>query len=71
MEYIIMALPVFALIWLAISIIQFCRTNKEDVEKRRALKKQIKISSIIIAAWVAIIGGFLLLIMYSIAVYGM
>jgi len=71
MEYIIMALPVFALIWLAISIIQFCRTNKEDVEKRRALKKQIKISSIIIAAWVAIVGGFLLLIMYSIAVYGM
>lgn len=71
MEYIIMARPVFALIWLAISIIQFCRTNKEDVEKRRALKKQIKISSIIIAAWVAIIGGFLLLIMYSIAVYGM
>jgi len=71
MEFIIMALPVFALIWLAISIIQFCRTNKEDVEKRRALKKQIKISSIIIAAWVAIIGGFLLLIMYSIAVYGM
>lgn len=56
MEFIIMALPVFALIWLAISIIQFCRTNKEDVEKRRALKKQIKISSIIIAAWVAIIG---------------
>lgn len=71
MEFIIMALPVFALIWLAISIIQFCRTNKEDVEKRRALKKQIKISSIIIAAWVAIIGGFLLLLMYSIAVYGM
>ncbi len=71
MEFIIMALPVLALIWLAISIIQFCRTNKEDVEKRRALKKQIKISSIIIAAWVAIIGGFLLLIMYSIAVYGM
>ena len=28
-----MALPVLALIWLAISIIQFCRTNKEDVEK--------------------------------------
>lgn len=71
MEFIIMALPVLALIWLAISIIQFCRTNKEDVEKRRALKKQIKISSIIIAAWVAIIGGFLLLLMYSIAVYGM
>lgn len=71
MEFIIMALPVLALIWLAISIIQFCGTNKEDVEKRRALKKQIKISSIIIAAWVAIIGGFLLLIMYSIAVYGM
>lgn len=71
MEYIIMALPVFALIWLVISIIQFCRTNKEDVEKRRVLKKQIKISSIIIAAWVAIVGGFLLLIMYSIAVYGM
>lgn len=71
MELLILALPVLALIWLVFSIIQFCRTNKENIEKRKALKKQIIISSVLIVAWIAIIGGFLFFIMYSIAVNGM
>ncbi len=71
MELIILALPVLALVWLISSIIQFCRTNKENTEKRKILKKQIIISAILIVAWFAIIGGFLLFIIYSIAVHGM
>ena len=71
MELIILALPVLALVWLISSIIQFCRTNKENTEKRKILKKQIRISAILIVAWFAIIGGFLLFIIYSIAVHGM
>lgn len=71
MELIILALPVLALVWFISSIIQFCRTNKENTEKRKILKKQIRISAILIVAWFAIIGGFLLFIIYSIAVHGM
>ena len=71
MEFIILLLPVLALIWLVISIIQFCRTNKGNVEKRKAFKKQIIISAIIIVVWIAVIFGFLFFIMYSIAVHGM
>ena len=71
MEALILALPALALIWLVLSIIRFCRTSKENAEKRRALKKQIIISAVIIAAWIAVIGGFLFFIMYSITVYGM
>lgn len=71
MEFIISALPVLALVWLIISIIRFCRTNKENIEKRKSLKKEIIISAIIIAAWIAIIGGFLFFLLHSIAVNGM
>lgn len=71
MEFLIFGLPIVALIWLISAIIQFCRTNKENIEKRKALKKEIIICSIIIAAWIVIIGGFLFSIIYSISVYGM
>lgn len=71
MYYVIMALPVLALIWLVISIIMFCITNKEDIEKRKSWKKQIIISAAIIGAWFLIIGGFILLILSSIIVVGM
>ena|GEM_PF-589311 len=42
MEFLIFGLPIVALIWLISAIIQFCRTNKENIEKRKALKKEIK-----------------------------
>ncbi len=71
MEFIILLRPVLALIWFVISIIQFCRTSKGNVEKRKAFKNQIIISAIIIVAWIAVIFGFLFFIMYSIAVHGM
>ncbi|MCR5612721.1 hypothetical protein [Treponema sp.] len=71
MNYVIMALPVLALIWLVISIIMFCITNKEDIEKGKSWKKQIIISAAIIGAWFLIIGGFILLILSSIIVVGM
>ena len=71
MEFLIFGLPIVALIWLISAIIQFCRTNKENIEKRKALKKEIIICAIIIAAWIVIIGGFLFYIIYSISVYGM
>ena len=71
MEFIIFALPVLALIWLVFSIIQFCRTNKEDTEKRKAFRKQIVISTVLIAAWLAIIGGFIIFLIHSFAVNGM
>lgn len=70
MEFLIFGLPIVALIWLISAIIQFCRTNKENIEKRKALKKEIIICAIIIAAWIVIIGGFLFYIIYSISVYG-
>ena len=60
MEFLIFGLPIVALIWLISAIIQFCRTNKENI-----------ICSIIIVAWIVIIGGFLFSIIYSISVYGM
>ena len=71
MEFLIFGLPIVALIWLISAIIQFCRTNKENIEKRKAIKKEIIICSIIIVAWIVIIGGFLFSIIYSISVYGM
>ena len=71
MEFLIFGLPIVALIWLISAIIQFCRTNKENIEKRKALKKEIIICSIIIVAWIVIIGGFLFLLMRSIAINGM
>ena len=71
MEFLIFGLPIVALIWLISAIIQFCRANKENIEKRKALKKEIIICSIIIVAWIVIIGGFLFSIIYSISVYGM
>ena len=71
MEFLIFGLPIVALIWLISAIIQFCRTNKENIEKRKALKKEIIICSIIIAAWIVIIGGFIFLLMRSIAINGM
>ena len=71
MEFLIFGLPIVALIWLISAIIQFCRTNKENIEKRKAIKKEIIICAIIIAAWIVIIGGFLFYIIYSISVYGM
>ena len=71
MEFLIFGLPIVALIWLISAVIQFCRTNKENIEKRKALKKEIIICAIIIAAWIVIIGGFLFSIVYSISVYGM
>lgn len=71
MEFLIFGLPIVALIWLISAIIQFCRTNKENIEKRKALKKEIIICSIIIVAWIVIIGAFLFSIIYSISVYGM
>jgi len=71
MEFLIFGLPIVALIWLISAIIQFCRTNKENIEKRKTLKKEIIICAIIIVAWIVIIGGFLFSIIYSISVYGM
>ncbi|AIW90252.1 MULTISPECIES: hypothetical protein [unclassified Treponema] len=71
MEFLIFGLPIVALIWLISAIIQFCRTNKENIEKRKALKKEIIICSIIIVAWIVIIGGFIFLLMRSIAINGM
>ena len=71
MEFIIFILPVLALIWLVVSIVKFYRTDKEKIEERKSLKKQIIISSAIIVAWIAIIAGFCFLIMYSIMVNGM
>lgn len=71
MEFIIFILPVLALIWLVVSIVKFCRTDKEKIEERKFLKKQIIISAAIIVAWIAIIVGFCFLIMYSIMVNGM
>ena len=71
MEFFILALPVFTFIWLVISIIKFCRTNKENFERRRSLKRRIIISAVITAAWFVTVGGFLLLIIYSITVNGM
>ena len=72
MEFLILifGLPIVALIWLISAIIQFCKTNKENIEKRKAIKKEIIICAIIIAAWIVIIGGFLFYIIYSISVYG-
>ena len=73
MEFLILifGLPIVALLWLITAIIQFCRTNKENIEKRKALKKEIIICSIIIVAWIVIIGGFIFLLMRSIAINGM
>ena len=72
MEFLILifGIPIVALICLISAIIKFCRTNKENIEKRKAIKKEIIICAIIIVAWIVIIGGFLFYISYSISVYG-
>ena len=71
MEFLIFGLPIVALLWLITAIIQFCRTNKENIEKRKALKKEIIICAIVIGAWIVVIGGFIFFIIMSITVYGM
>ena len=71
MEFLIFGLPIIALIWLISAIIQFCRTNKENIEKRKALKKEIIICAIVIGAWIVIIGGFIFFIIMSITINGM
>ena len=71
MEFLIFGLPIVALIWLISAIIQFCRTNKENIEKRKALKKEIIICAIVIGAWIVVIGGFIFFIIMSITINGM
>jgi hypothetical protein len=73
MEFLILifGLPIVALLWLITAIIQFCRTNKENIEKRKALKKEIIICAIVIGAWIVVIGGFIFFIIMSITINGM
>ena len=73
MEFLILifGLPIVALLWLITAIIQFCRTDKENSEKRKALKKEIIICAIVIGAWIVIIGGFIFFIIMSITINGM
>ena len=71
MEFLIFGLPIVALLWLIAAIIQFCRTNKENIEKRKALKKEIIICAIVIGAWIVVIGGFIFFIIMSITINGM
>ena len=71
MEFLIFGLPIVALLWLITAIIQFCRTNKENIEKREALKKEIIICAIVIGAWLVVIGGFIFFIIMSITINGM
>ena len=71
MEFLIFGLPIVALLWLIAAIIQFCRTNKENIEKRKALKKEIITCAIVIGAWIVIIGGFIFFIIMSITINGM
>lgn len=69
--FIILGIPVAALAWLIISIVNLCRTKKEDELNRKSYLKQIIISAIIIFVWVVAIFGFLTYIAYSISVNGM
>ena len=73
MEFLILifGLPIVALLWLITAIIQFCRTNKKNIEKRKALKKEIIICAIVIGAWIVVIGGFIFFIIMSITINGM
>ena len=71
MEFLIFGLPIVALLWLITAIIQFCMTNKENIEKRKALKKEIIICAIVIGAWLVVIGGFIFFIIMSITINGM
>lgn len=71
MEFLIFGLPIVALLWLITAIIQFCKTNKENIEKRKALKKEIIICAIVIGAWIVVIGGFIFFIIMSITINGM
>lgn len=71
MEFLIFGLPIAALLWLITAIIQFCMTNKENIEKRKALKKEIITCAIVIGAWIVIIGGFIFFIIMSNAINGM
>ena len=71
MEFLIFGLPIVALLWLITAIIQFCMTNKENIEKRKALKKEIITCAIVIGAWIVVIGGFIFFIIMSITINGM
>ncbi|BDC94686.1 hypothetical protein TRBR_27830 [Treponema bryantii] len=62
MEFLIELLPIITIVWFVYSIIQFCKTNKENIYKRKSLKKQIIVSGIINVAWIIIIVVFLYLI---------
>lgn len=62
MEFLIELLPIITIVWFVYSIIQFCKTNKENIYKRKSLKKQIIISGIINVAWIIIFIVFLYLI---------
>ena len=62
MEFLIELLPIITIVWFVYSIIQFCKTNKENIYKRKSLKKQIIVSGIINVAWIIIIVVFIYLI---------
>lgn len=69
--YIILGIPFAALAWLIISIVNLCRTKKENILKRKSYLKQIIISAIIIFIWCLAIFGFICSIAYSVSVNGM
>lgn len=62
MEFLIELLPIITIVWFVYSIIQFCKTNKENIYKIKSLKKQIIVSGIINVAWIIIIVVFIYLI---------
>ena len=62
MEFLIELLSIITIVWFVYSIIQFCKTNKENIYKRKSLKKQIIVSGIINVAWIIIIVVFIYLI---------
>ncbi len=62
MEFLIELLPIITIVWFVYSIIQFCKTNKENIYKRKSLKKQIIVSGIINVAWIIIIVVFIYLV---------
>lgn len=71
MELVVLALPVLALVWLVSSIVRLCRTSRDDGEKRRSLKRQIAAAAIIIAAWILVFVGLMILVVRAVVVNGM
>lgn len=71
MVYLILAIPVASLVWLIVSIVRFCKTDKENHKERVQFRNQIIISSIIIVLWILAVFGFIAWLAYSITVYGM